>query len=86
MAIVGCTACCGCCCFAPNPATSTKAAGTHATVQPAQRPDLEEYGAPEPLPNYKSSSGLEEVEPVTGPDEEPPSYPEAVRLGSHAKP
>ncbi|KAG8164559.1 hypothetical protein KVR01_006477 [Diaporthe batatas] len=83
MSIVGCSTCCGCCGIGSHPATA-KATGTPETVQPAPQPDLEGYGSSEPVPNYKSSSGLEEVEPVTSLDE-PPSYPEATRLAPDAK-
>lgn len=52
-------------------------------AQPEQRQDLEQAGALEPPPNYKPSTGLEEVEPDAHPVD-PPSYPEAVRLTPHA--
>lgn len=79
MCIAGCSACCGCCGCGSGSTKSNKAALTTAPVQPAQRQDLEQAGGPEPLPNYKQSTGLEEIEPATNP-EDPPSYPEAVRL------
>ncbi|KAG6354510.1 hypothetical protein INS49_004527 [Diaporthe citri] len=55
---------------------------TSAPTHPAQRQDLGEAGDPEPLPNYKQSTGLEEIEPVTI-SADPPSYPEAVRPPPH---
>lgn len=83
ISVWGCSACCNCCGCGPNPSKTKKTAVTPAAVHPTQRQDLEQAGGPEPLPNYKQSTGLEEVEPTTIP-EDPPSYPEAVRLPPHA--
>ncbi|KAI7776229.1 hypothetical protein LA080_005675 [Diaporthe eres] len=61
---------------------SKQAAVTPAPTHLAQRQDLEQAGDPEPLPNYKQSTGLEEIEPAAV-SADPPSYPEAVRLPRH---
>lgn len=82
MCIMGCSACCGCC--GCGPASSKQAAVTPASVHPAERQDLEQAGDPEPLPNYKQSTGLEEIEPAAA-SVDPPSYPEAVRLPTQGK-
>lgn len=82
MCIMGCSACCGCCgCGPAGPAK--EAAMTPAPVYAVERQDLEEAGATEPLPNYKQSTGLEEIEAEARPAD-PPSYPEAVRLAPRA--
>ncbi|KAL1853178.1 hypothetical protein Daus18300_011917 [Diaporthe australafricana] len=77
--ITGCSACCGCCCFASTtPEQKEKATQIH----PAQIQDLEQGGIDDALPNYKQSTGLEEIELDATPVD-PPSYPEAVRLHPH---
>lgn len=80
MCIMGCSACCNCC--GCGPANSKQAAAAPSPVHPAQRKDLEQADNPEPLPNYKQSTGLEEIEPAAV-SADPPSYPEAVRMPPH---